>query len=125
MEQGTQWPTHFPPCCPPGDAEDLNGDLFYLAHEPPEDEDYCSAKELGSHPKGDVCERASLSCWITASIPEAITNMPRHRGKAVLRATFHASDGKFKPTGKNAALGHRSTWFCAATHRQLPQRFSP
>lgn len=62
MSQGMHWPSHFPQGCPPLEATDLDGELFYLAHRPPQANDYRSAQENGLFPKGDPHERAGLSC---------------------------------------------------------------
>ncbi len=125
MSQGMTWPSHFPPGCPPLDATALDGELFYLAHQPLEANDYKSAQENDFHKHADPHNRAGLSCWTTPEIPEDIRNMPLHKRKVVLRATFTPDEGKLKPTGKHAALGHRSTWFCAVVHADLPRRFVP
>ena len=125
MSEEPIWPEHFGPCCPPDDASDLDGELFYLAHVPVEPEDFLSAKEMGFFKNADPCERAALSCWSTAEIPSDLHNLPRHKAKRVLKATFASADGKFKPTGSNAARGHRSAWFRSSVHRQLPRKFVP
>ncbi|MEZ4406807.1 MAG: hypothetical protein R3A52_10065 [Polyangiales bacterium] len=125
MSDDREWPEHFPPGCPPADANDLSGELFYLAHNPNKPDDFLSAAERGAFVGHDENDRASLSCWTVAAPLDDLRKMPRHKEKVVVRGKFEAVDGKFKPTGKNAAAGHRSTWFRAATHSQLPKRFAP
>ncbi len=130
--QTSEWPSHFPPCCPPPDAAPTDGTLYMLAHVPPTTDDLKSALENKLHVQSDSCERASLSCWVEATTHDDLTRvlddilkLPRHRGKTILRCSFAPTDGVLKPTGKNARLGHRSTWFRASTLGQLASRFVP
>jgi hypothetical protein len=125
MSQVNNWPAHFCAQCPPSDAEDIVGELFYLAHHPNETEDFDSAKESGLYKTHDECERASLSCWTKPDYLPQIQKMPRHKRKIVMRANFSVGDGKMKDARTHAAEGHKSAWFSASTHAKLPQRFTP
>lgn len=109
-----RWPAHFPSCCPPTDARDLQGKVYRLvATDPPTAADMLSALERGAFPKKDQCQRAALSCALTVEDLAAIrNNVPKLRDQMIAFASLSAADGKIKQTGRP---GHYSMWLCAST----------
>lgn len=122
MSEQSEWPAHVPACCPPSDAVDAAGELFYAAHQPVLAEDLLSAKERGAYAKDDECLRAALSFWSARDRVEALLRLPSHRGKALLRAALRAEHGRMKQTGKPE---HYSVWFRAVWHAKLHEVLSP
>lgn len=110
----SQWPSHFPACCPPADADDLGGPVFLLvATDPPTAPDLESAKERDTFKGKDECRRASLSCGVTLEyITELRDNSPRLKYHLIASARLTAADGKIKQVG---SPGHHSMWLRRAS----------
>ena len=122
MSTPPEWPQHFPANCPPEDALDLTGTVWYLvAHDPPKPEDFRSATERNAFVGKPECERASLSCGRTHEYIASLRNaIPRLRTMHVACAESNSNHGKIKATGKP---GHHSMWLTAAALRDAPTRF--
>lgn len=107
-----EWPAHFPPCCPPSDAQALSGVVYMLVgSSPPTPKDMECAMDRGSFRGKPECLRASLSC---ARDPEHLrqlrANAPRLAKHLVAAAKLRAEHGKIKQTG---AAAHYSMWLRA------------
>lgn len=117
-----RWPAHFPPCCPPADASDLQGEVYRLvATDPPGPADMLSAQEKGAFRGKNECQRASLSCSLTVEqLTEVRDNVPNLRDRMIAVASLSAADGKIKQTGR---FGHYSMWLCASTLQNAASLF--
>lgn len=109
------WPSHFPSCCPPSDARDLNDRVYYLVSSfPVEAKDMLSAKERDVFKSRDECQRAALSCYLAYDHIVAVRQtVPRLRSYRVAEATLEPRHGKIKQTGQTKE--HHSMWLCVDT----------
>lgn len=107
-----EWPTHFPPGCPPTDADSLSGIVYMLVSaSPPTPKDMECAMDRDVFKDGPPCERASLSCARNSShLVQLRSNSKRLRNHVVAVATFQPEHGKIKPT---RGPGHYSMWLRA------------
>jgi hypothetical protein len=107
-----EWPVHFPPGCPPPDADDLSGRIYRLVKSnPPTVKDSKSHLELGASPSQPACRRAGLSCARDRSHLEALRRAVPHRRKNhIAFADLEADDGKVAQTGPP---GHHTMWLRA------------
>lgn len=104
-----EWPAHFPPACPPRDAEDLRGTVYMLvATDPPTPTDMECAIDRRTFIGKPECARASLSC---ARDPEHLADLRRNskrmRNFLIASAAFSAEHGKIMQTG---GPEHYSMW---------------
>lgn len=116
------WPDHFPECCPPDDADALDGRLFFrfllrfdssvgdFFNEPHlfpvGPEDMVSYKEAG---RGDGCQSASLSCFVSKEKLLKLLPLPKFRGEpGVMVGSFGPGDGRFSKPSKRR--GHCEVW---------------
>ena len=59
-----RFPSDWPSCCPPADAEPAAGTLYrILAHQPPSEDDFRSHRELGKLPHAEPCQRCGMSVF--------------------------------------------------------------
>lgn len=111
-----------PPACPPADALDAEGTVFYAAFNPPRADDFRTAFDNGIGKNSDPCVRRSLSVHRERDRIEALTAMPRHHGKSVLKAVLEPAHGKMKQT---FGPGHYSVWFYRVWLSKLHEVFRP
>ena len=123
MSVPQEWPAHFPDCCPPSDASDLDCTVYYLVSKnPPEHSCFLSAKERDAFKGKNECERASLSCGISLEYISALRDStPRLMEHYIAAARLRPSDGRFSQTGKP---GHHSMWLRSASLDQAPIKFT-
>jgi len=58
------FPSDWPECCPPSDAEPASGIVFRgVRTNPPTDDDFLTYRELGKSDRGKVCEAAGVSVF--------------------------------------------------------------
>lgn len=102
-----EWPSHFPPACPPADAEDLSGIVYMLiASDPPTPKDMECAIERRSCIGKPECLRASLSCnRDLGHLEQSRLVSPRLKDHIIGVAKLEPEHGKIKQTGKQ---GHYS-----------------
>jgi hypothetical protein len=118
----SEWPAHFPACCPPVRAQDARGTVYLLvANDPPAPQDFLSAKERGAFKSFEECRRSSLSCGITLDyiieLRDSVSRLGEHH---VASATLTAADGKIEQTG---APGHHSLWLRLMALQNAPSVF--
>lgn len=108
----SEWPEHFPACCPPDVAPDVSGEVFRLVMaDPPSETDTKSYLELGKGGKGRECLRAGLSCAKTREHLEELRALPTLKGCKIAAATLTPDHGKMMQTG---AAGHHTLWLRAS-----------
>lgn len=108
-----EWPTHFPPGCPPKDADDLSGTVYMLVEtNPPTPKDMQCAVERKTFIGKPECGRASLSCARDSDhLRDLRGNSKRLRRHHIAGGVFNAGHGKIQQTG---SAGHYSVWLRAA-----------
>jgi hypothetical protein len=110
-ESASEWPSHFPEGCPPGDAHDANCVVYRLTRVPPSVDDCKSALERNFYVSHPPCQRAALSCLADRATAERYQRLPRFRQDHVVALVeLTPPDGKLKPT---MGIGHLSLWLRA------------
>lgn len=109
-----QFPTDWPPGCPPDDAEDANGEVYRLAKQMPlATMDFLSYHELGIA-RGDAILRCGLSVFRLRADAEHASRKFRNMGKVIAMAVLKPEHGKTKQTGKPT---HTTWWPCIGIDR--------
>jgi hypothetical protein len=107
------WPSFFPPQCPPSEAKDASAEVFRLVRwNPPSAGDFKSWAEM--HPKKWLgnCKASGLSVFTVKS--DALQMVRRVRGMsalgdAIASANLSPETGKLKHTPHNGNSHH--TWW--------------
>ena len=110
------WPSYFPPECPPPDATVAEGEVYRLvAHNPPQPSDFVPLAI--EQPHRDFARCACKACGISlyrdpADIKRLQDRVPGHRNKVLARGILDAQDGVMKPTPSEVAGGasHHTLW---------------
>lgn len=107
-----QWSENLPDQCPPENAFDPNGLVFYRLCEtaPPTDQDFKSQRAVCPtcvYKDVTECIAHSLSVWDNVEKCLNLLKLPRHKGKAAMKLELTTNDGlvlrTFKPN-------HYSWW---------------
>jgi hypothetical protein len=112
-----QFPSEWPPNCPPQEAKPTNGDYFHLACESPlsfKGGSFKTAEENDRFLNGCPCERKSLSVFPTVDdvldfldkLPPALKRHWTHIAKAPLTP----SEGRVQTTPSKKSQKHMSWW---------------
>jgi hypothetical protein len=116
-----EWPSFFPPTCPPADAEPASGEVFMLIHVPPQPKDFDSHVERRIQVHDRPCQRSSLSVGRTAKWCEQTRLVsPGLREKVVHKATLEPKHGVIKQTNRP---GHYSLWIRSAWRKTVFAEF--
>lgn len=117
-----EWPSHFPPGCPPADALEANGVyLRFVATIPPTPADFVSFLELGRRTEVSDVVRAGLSVYGTkAQMEKKRGRSPLLRASSIAQAHLKPEHGKVSPAGSR---GHRTLWLRRWALTRAPNLF--
>lgn len=103
------WPSFFPPQCPPSEATDASAEVFrFVSSNPPSASDFKSWAETRPKKWRGNCEASGLSVFTVKS--DALQLVRRVRGMSALAsANLSPETGKLKHTPRNGNSHH--TWW--------------
>ena len=107
-----QWSENLPEQCPPDNAFDPDGLVFYRLCEtaPPTDQDFKSQRAICPtyvYKNVTECIAHSLSIWDNVEKCLNLLKLPRHKGKAAMKLELTTNDGLVLQTFKP---NHYSWW---------------
>jgi len=114
------WPSFFPPKCPPSEAKDASAEVFRLVHSnPPSASDFESWAEMRPKKWMGNCEASGLSVFTTKSdalrIVRRVQGMAkgsRALGDLIASVKLSPEAGKLMPTPRDGNSHH--TWWAPA-----------
>jgi len=111
------WPSHFPPECPPPESADANGDVYRIVNgKKPAEGDFVSywflkpqmrARALEAGNTDKACQLCGLSVYLTLADIERLQRRVRHLGKGQIAVGHLNGEGKLLDTGDG---GHHTWW---------------
>lgn len=112
------WPSFFPPNCPPPEAKDASGTVYrFVKNNPPLAEDFLTHKHRYPHQifTGEkLCQACGLSVYISEKdILWARKSVPGMRKKLIVKANLAAlaaEFGKLKDTPSATSSPHYTWW---------------
>jgi hypothetical protein len=115
MGQST-FPSHYPPLCPPDEAEDANGTVYRITrNDPPIAEDFLSLNELGRrlrHPTASaLCRQRGLSVFRNLEDARHHLEAFPALGQYIATGELMPTLGKTLPTPTSERPTH-TTWWC-------------
>jgi hypothetical protein len=109
--QDIEWDEELPPGCPPDDAWEPNGSIFFRMVEsvPPNDRDFWSHRRLWPNKQFSVseCRARSVSLFERIDDCAKLLKLPLHRDKSVVKLRLSSGSGLVKQTG---GYSHHSWW---------------
>ena len=105
------WFEELPEQCPPSDAINPNGNVYYRLVEtfPPACKDFWSHRKAWPEKvfKVDECRAKSVSIFDHVDECRKLTKLPLHKDKYIVQLALISSDGVLKQTGRKS---HHSWW---------------
>jgi hypothetical protein len=112
-----RFPSDWPENCPPADALDADGTVYRLVrHEPPQDSDLATHRELGRLPQAPSCLRCGISVF--RELRDAVHQrqvFPK-LGNLIAKTTLQADHGKTRLT-EGRQPTHTTWWAYAGVNR--------
>ena len=108
------WPSFFPPQCPPSEARDASAEVFRLvSSNPPAVSDFESCAQRRPKKWGGDCEASGLSVFTAKSDAERMQKRVRGMsGKVIASANLSPEAGKLMHTPRDGNSHH--TWWAPA-----------
>jgi hypothetical protein len=111
------WPSFFPPECPPLESKDASEEVFRLvSSDPPSPSDFVSHAQRNAKKWGGNCEASGLSVFKAKSDVSRIlrrvqgmANRNRAIGDLIASATLSPEAGKIRPTPRDGN-SHYTWW---------------
>lgn len=107
-----QYKEELPDGCPPLDAEDIQGIVFYrlVASHPPTEKDFLSLKALNpsKNHKSLECEARAVSVSVELNGALDLLKLPTQKGKLIAKLNLGGNTGKYKRT---FARAHHHSWW--------------
>ena len=111
------WREELPEKCPPKDAIQPEGDLYYrlVNNKPASETDFHSQRELNptTHYNASECIARALSVFSDISSAYNLKKLPRHRNKDIVALKLNIDSGLLKRTGRDKF--HYSWWVLKKT----------
>ena len=117
MSDGVVFPNHYPPDCPPGDAEEATGVVYRVTRsDPPTPDDFLSFNELGVRLRKDTpfarCQSRGLSVFRSLADARHLLLAIPATGDYIAEGTLTPERGRTKLTPVHVRPTH-TTWWCA------------
>jgi hypothetical protein len=104
-----EFPSDWPPGCPPHDADDARGAVFRIVRNSvPTPEDFKTHEELGLAPSAPPCARRSVSVFLRREGACHRLRLSPHLGTRVAEGMLDPSCGKMKLSSVKS--GHIDWW---------------
>jgi len=105
------WDEELPEACPPEDAWDPDGRVFFrlVVDSPPTDHDFWSHRRIWPDRKFNTseCRARSVSVYERVGDCSKLLKLPMHKDKFVARVELPSGSGLVKQTGE---YSHHSWW---------------
>ena len=116
MSSGGAFPSDWPPCCPPNDAEESDGAVYRITkNNPPTDSDFQSLQEMGRSIRSPTpekhCQALGLSVYRSRYDPRHHLRLFRRGGDFIAEGMLTPDCGKTMPTPAGDRPSH-ATWWC-------------
>ena len=104
-----EWPDHFPPSCPPSEAESQNHEVYRVVfNDPPQLVDFLSSTVRHPHPwptQAEQCKACGISVWLNEM--KATGLLRRFQGGMVAKGNISPDVGV---SLKTCGRGHITWW---------------
>lgn len=106
-----KYPDHFPPGCPPDDAEPASGEVYRVVRKTtPDNDDFMTQHEMNRMHRACQCLRRGIS--VTSEIEDAFHLMRTVSGVGdyIVKKQLSPQDGVMKPTPMKERPSHVTWW---------------
>ena len=116
-----EFPSHWPACCPPHDAEATVGLYFRVGkNNPPIREDFQSQAELNRAFGADPCKREGLSMLRNLTDAKHLIRVNQRLGSVIYQGELNTTHGRSKLTSSQTSPTHTTWWPVVDVDRAAP-----